>query len=154
MPKTRKGSKSAPAPKGRPGRKPALLAGLPDWIQSHARESRRGAKTPSEVVQRWGGVLDGILGRYLKAVDEDALLLSPTDGEDGANWEGLVRVVTPLAEARRKMAATEAELQPRSYDRVEVTIVGGLPGETIWSTEHVNEDGSAVIRVTGSGEGE
>lgn len=143
MPKTRKGRKAdADAPKPDKPRRGALLSGLPRWVQDHARKARDSAKTPSEVVQRWGGVLDGILGAYMESVEDDRKL------EGGVNWEGLTRVVGPLAEARRKMAATEAELQPRSYDRVEVVVVGGLPDETIWTTEHVNADGSAVVRVS------
>jgi hypothetical protein len=88
-------------------------------------------------------MLDGVLGRYMETATEDMAL----DG--GLNWDGLVKVVTPLAEARRKMAATEAELQPRSYDRVEVVVVGGLPGEAIWTTEHEDEDGAAVATISG-----
>lgn len=134
---SRKGRKAQPSAEAKSG----IMRGLPRWVQDHAREARRGAKTPLQVVQRWGGMLDGVLGRYLAGLEADAAL------EMGADWEGLARTITPLAEARRKMAATEAELTPRGGDGAHIThdLPGAGPGMWQGPAE------TTIATVTGDG---
>lgn len=135
---SRAGRKSAQPSKPAAKKRASLLDGLPKWVQTHARTARRGAKLPLDVVRRWGGMLDGVLGEYLSRVDGDMVL------EGGPDWEGIARTITPLAEARRKMAATEAELTPRNADGGHITHdLGDGPG--MWQGSSTG----GILEVTG-----
>ena len=157
MPKPVKGRRSeagAKAPTARRG----LLAALPEWLRSKAAAVRRAATAPEDIVMRDVAVLGGLLSAYVEEFDRQRSLAAEVEAQrqelllqadamrdakkaavlrvkaakcaaKRPDWEGLVRAVTQLVEARRKGAATVHELNPRQVDSVHVDIVGIATGE-------------------------
>jgi len=71
----------------------------------------------------------------------------------GPEWPEVIRNITALSEVRRKLAATHAELNPRDYDEIGLTMRGqrfhdnpdGDPSETIMWGGDVPTDGVAIF---------